>query len=660
MNEVLNKYDEIALAALRGLSLDMIAKAKSGHPGMALSSAPLIYTLFTRHLVSDPEDPKWINRDRFVLSAGHASALLYATLHLAGYHIPLEQLEQFRQLGSITPGHPEYGHTPGIDATSGPLGQGIGQAVGMAFAEAHLQAIYPEGKRLCSHYTYVLCGDGCLEEGISQEAISLAGLQKLNKLILLYDKNDCTLDGPLSNSSIEDTKRRFEASGWNVLEVEDGNDIEEIDRAITLAKEAKNKPTIIICHTVIGYGSPLQGSSKSHGKAFSLEEVVKTKENLGHSFPAFQIPQEAYLAFQNSFEKRAKSSHEAYLKDMEEYKTKYPEEYERFFAFEGNDVSPYLFNGAPRYEEGFKDATRNTSQALLNIVAEELPNLFGGSADVAESVKTNVKSFTTFTSSNRAGQNINFGIREFAMSAVQNGILLHGGLRTYIGSFLVFADYMKSSIRMSAMEKIPAVYLFSHDSVAVGEDGPTHEPIEQLTMLRTIPDLTVYRPADAIECAASYRYAFASVDRPTCIILSRQNLFNNPGSSFEGALKGGYIVSKEQKECMLTLIATGSEVNTAVTIQKMLLSEGIDTRVVSLPAFDVFEKQGEAYKEEVFGVPYEKRVFLEMGKSDMLYKYAKHVFGIDSFGLSAPANDIINHLGYTPEVLAEKICALVK
>lgn len=653
-------YDKIALATLRGLSLDMICKAKSGHPGMALSATPLIYTLFSRHLNANPEDPNWINRDRFVLSAGHGSALLYATLHLAGYHLPMEQLMQFRQLGSLTPGHPEYGHTPGVDATAGPLGMGISQAVGLAFAEAHLPAIYKEGERLVNHYTYVLSGDGCLEEGISQEAISLAGLQHLNKLILLYDFNNCTLDGPLSNSSLEDTKGRFLAAKWNVLEVKDGNDIDEIDRAITQAKTSSTQPTIIICHTTIGYGSPLSGSHKSHGKAFSAEEVVKTKENLGLSFPAFQVPEEAYIAFRESFILRGKEKYDAYFADMKKYEESYPEEYKRFTSFEHNDVSPYIFKGAPKYESGFSDATRNTSQALLNIVADELPNLFGGAADVAESVKTNVKKFTDFTPENRAGQNINFGIREFAMAGIQNGILLHGGLRTYVGCFLVFADYMKSAIRMSAMEKIPAIYLFSHDSIAVGEDGPTHQPIEQLSMLRSIPDFTVYRPGDAIECAAAYHYAFTQKDRPTAIILSRQNLTTPSGVSFEGALKGGYIVSKEQKDAALTLIATGSEVNTAISIQKMLLSEGIDTRVVSLPAFDVFDRQSEEYKKEVFGLPYEKRVFLEMGKTDGLYKYAAHVFGIDTFGESAPANQVMNDLGYTPEVLAEKIANFVK
>ncbi len=653
------KYDKIALASLRGLSLDIITKANSGHPGMCLSAAPILYTLFTRHLKADPDDPKWINRDRFVLSCGHGSALLYATLHLAGYKIPMEQLMEFRQLGSLTPGHPEYGHTPGVDATAGPLGQGIAQAVGMAMAEAHLAAIYKEGAKLIDHFTFCLTGDGCLEEGISQEAISYAGLQKLNKLILLYDRNDCTLDGPLSNSSNEDVRGRFEACNWNVLEVKDGNDIEQIDRAITLAKTAKEKPTLILCHTIIGYGSPLAGSNQSHGKAFTKEEVVKTKESLGVTFPAFNVPEEAYLAFKETFLVRGKKSHDEYDVITKEYAEKYPADYETFLKHENNDISTLLFQGAPHYPDGFKDATRNSSNAFLNLIADETNNLFGGSADVASSVKTQVKKFTTFTSENRAGCNIEFGIREFAMAAIQNGILLHGGLRTYIGSFFVFSDYMKPALRMAAMEKVPAVYLLSHDSIAVGEDGPTHQPIEQLTMLRTIPNFSVFRPSDAIEVAAAYKYAFSSVDRPTALILSRQALVNNAGSSFEKALKGGYIVSKEQNENQLTILASGSEVSAAIEAQAMLLADGIDTRVVSMPCLDLFDKQSEEYKENVFGVDYTKRVFIEMGKSDMLYKYAKNVIGIDSFGVSAPAKDVIEHFGFTPQALAEKIHKLL-
>ena len=655
----MNNKDQVSLAVLRGLSLDMITKAKSGHPGMALSAAPLMYTLYTRHLVSNPNNPTWINRDRFVLSAGHASALLYANLHLAGFKLPLEQLKEFRQLDSLTPGHPEVGHTCGVDATSGPLGQGIAHAVGLAMAEAHLSHIYPEGEKLINHYTYCITGDGCLEEGISQEAISLAGVLGLNKLILLYDKNDVTLDGPLSNSSNEDTKKRFEAAQWNVLEVSDGNNIDEIDKAITLAKTSKEKPTIIICKTLIGYGSEFQGKNVAHGKAFNAEQTQKTKENLGFSFVSFDIPEDVYLQYEKTFASRGIAEYDKYEQTLKEYKSKHKEEYDRFISFEDNIISNLVFKQAPKYAEEYKNSTRNESEAFLNVLAENVPILIGGCADVKESVKTNVKSFIDFSKEHYEGQNINFGIREFAMAAIQNGMLLHGGLRTYVGAFLVFSDYMKAAIRMSALEKLPAVYLFSHDSIAVGEDGPTHQPVDQLPMLRSIPNFVLFRPADAIELAAAYNHAYTTSDHPTAIILSRQDLRNNQ-SSFEGVLKGGYVVSKENKKAALTLIATGSEVNLAVDVQKELLSDGIDVRVVSLPSFELFDKNNSKYKEEVFGNEYDKRVFIEMSKGDMLYKYAKHVISIESFGYSAPADKVIDKMGFSVENIKNKITKILK
>lgn len=647
--------DKLALETLRGLSLDTIAKANSGHPGMALSAASILYTLYTRHLVSDVSDPNWINRDRFVLSAGHASALLYSLLHLAGYKISLDDLKNFRQINSLTPGHPEYRHTPGVDATAGPLGQGIAQAVGLAMAEVHLRAIYPEGDQLVNHYTYCLCGDGCLEEGISQEAISIAGTLKLNKLILLYDCNNVTLDGPLSDTSVEDTKERFLAAGWNALEVEDGNNIDDIDKSIQLAKVAKNKPTIIIVKTKIGYGSPLENNHLCHGKPFKPEEVRKIKENLGYSFEPFSVNEEVYKIFRDTFVKRGKENREIYDKNIMQYKKRHPDQYIRFETMKNNDVSPYIFSQPPEYVQGYKNATRNTSEDFLNVISDELPNLFGGSADVAESVKTNIKNTQYFTANNPKGKSIAFGIREFAMASIQNGILLHGGLRTFVGSFLVFSDYMKPAIRMAAMEKLPAVYLFSHDSIAVGEDGPTHQPIEQLTMLRTIPNVSVFRPADAIETACGYRLAFTSFNKPTCLILSRQSLTNNLGSSFEECKKGGYIVSKEKISNTYTIIASGSEVNLAIEVQTMLLKEGIDTRVVSMPSLDIFDSQSDDYKSSILNSSYDNRIFIEMGKSDILYKYAKHVIGIDTFGLSAPADEVLKAFSFTSEQVYSKI-----
>ncbi len=653
--------DKLGVNALRALSLDMISKSKSGHPGICLSLAPAVYTLYTRHVVADCTDPNWFDRDRVVWSCGHASALLYATLHLAGYAIPLDQLKEFRQVGSLTPGHPEVGRTPGVDATSGPLGQGIAQAVGFAMAEAHCRASLPGREKVCDHYTYVLCGDGCLEEGISQEAISFAGYNRLNRLILIYDKNDCTLDGPLSDSSVEDTALRFEAAGWNVLNVEDGNDVEELDRAIRLAKLAKEKPTLIISHTVIGYGSPYEGNHVSHGKAFSPEDVLKTKNKLGYPFPAFDIPYEAYKIFEDTFRKRGMETHAKKDQIKKQYFSKHADEEMEFEHLVSNDVSTYVFKQAPIYEKGFKQATRNSSQDLLNLVAEEVPSLIGGSADVAGSVMTNVSSFTDFSPRNPGGKNVKFGIREFLMASVQNGMLLHGGCRTYVGSFLVFADYMKPAIRMAAMERLPAVYLFSHDSIAVGEDGPTHQPIEQLTMLRTTPNVCVYRPADAIECAAAYNFAFSSTNHPTCIILSRQALPVNEGSSFDDALKGGYVVLPEESENYdLTILATGSEVSLSIEAVKILRTEGLDCRVVSMPCLEVFDRQSQSYKDEIFGKDRSRRVFIEMGKSDALYKYADTVIGIDRFGDSGPANLIMEEYGFSVSSIADKLRSIIE
>ncbi len=653
--------DKLGVNALRALSLDMISKSKSGHPGICLSLAPAVYTLYTRHVIADTKDPNWFDRDRVVFSCGHASALIYATLHLAGYPVPMDQLKEFRQVGSLTPGHPEVGRTPGIDATSGPLGQGLAQAVGFALAESHCRATLPGREKVCNHYTYCLCGDGCLEEGISQEAISFAGYNKLNRLILIYDKNDCTLDGPLSDSSVEDTALRFEAAGWNVLKVDDGNDVDALDKAIRLAKAAKEKPTVIISHTVIGYGSPYAGNHVSHGKAFSQEDVLKTKNNLNYPYPAFDVPYEAYKIFEDTFRRRGMEEHVKRDQIKASYFANHKDEEREFEHLISNDVSTYIFKQAPIYEKGFKQATRNSSQDLLNLVAEEIPSLIGGSADVAGSVMTNVSSFTDYTPRTPQGQNLKFGIREFLMGSVQNGMLLHGGCRTYVGSFLVFADYMKPAIRMAAMERLPAVYLFSHDSIAVGEDGPTHQPIEQLTMLRTVPGVQVYRPADAIECAAAYNAAFSSTDHPTCIILSRQALPINSGSSFESSLKGGYVVLPEESDNYdLTILATGSEVSLAIEAVKVLRTQGLDCRVVSLPCLEVFDKQPQSYKDNILGKERSRRVFIEMGTTSALYKYADHVIGIDKFGESGPANQVIEEYGFSVSSIVEKLTSVIE
>ena len=655
------KIDELSVATIRSLCIDEINKAKSGHPGMALGSAPILYTLFTRHLVANPKEPEWFNRDRFVLSAGHASALLYAMLHLSGYEVSLDDIKQFRQLGSLTPGHPEYRWTKGVDATSGPLGQGIAQAVGMAMAEESIRANYTDGAKIMNHYTYALCGDGCLQEGISQEAISLAGHQKLNKLILFYDANQVTLDGALDLSFSEQVKTRFLASEWNVLEVADGNVIEAIDKAIVEAKKSKDKPTMILVHTVIGFGSAKQGTSKVHGNPLGEEDGKHAKVDVyGFDHPDFFIPDEVKKQFEDTFVSRGVKAYEEYQKAFAEYKKNHETEAERFESLINLDVDKYLPNVMPEFVEGSATSTRVASGKALNAFMLKLPNLIGGSADVAGSVMTKLDGGTDFTPTSREGHNINWGIREFAMASAQNGMLLHGGLRTYVGCFAVFADYMKAAIRMAALSHLPAIYLFSHDSIAVGEDGPTHQPIEQLAMLRSIPNMCVIRPCDERETYAAWAEALRSKRTPVALILSRQNLPLLAGSSAEGLAKGAYVISKEAKKAQLEIIATGSEVSLAVDAQKLLKEEGIDVRVISMPSWELFAKQDKEYQDSVLSLPWEKRVSVEMLSTFGWDRYAKHHMGMDTFGASAPAKDVIAKFEFTPDRLVKLCKEIVK
>ena len=652
----MKRIDELAVATIRSLCIDEINKANSGHPGMALGSAPILYTLWTRHLVSDPKNPNWFNRDRFVLSAGHASALLYSILHIAGYGLPLDEIKRFRQSGSLTPGHPEYRHTVGVDATSGPLGQGIAQAVGMAMAEASVAANYPEGNKLMNHYTYVLCGDGCLHEGISQEAISLAGHQKLNKLILIYDANQVTLDGALDLSFSEQVKERFLASEWDVLEVADGNDIDAIDKAICSAKKSQRRPTMIMVHTVIGYGSAKQGTSKVHGSPLGVEDGKNAKVNVyGFDHEDFFIPQEVYDEFNNTFGARGAKAREEWERELKEYSLKHEKEHRQFLKLIEPSVEDYLKGQLPEFVEGSSTSTRVASGKALNFFMKEVPNLIGGSADVAGSVMTKIDDGVNFDALHREGHNINWGIREFAMGAAQNGMLLHGGLRTYVGCFAVFSDYMKPAIRMAALSRLPAIYLFSHDSIAVGEDGPTHQPIEQLAMLRSIPNTRTIRPCDERETYGAWLMALKSVDIPTALILSRQNLPLLKGSSIEGVAKGGYVVSKEQKEAQFVLIATGSEVSLAVEAQTKLLEKGIDVRVVSMPSWELFEEQSEEYKQEVLLLKRKKRISVEMLSTFGWDRYAKYHMGIDTFGASGPAKDIFAKFDFTSDHLVKLV-----
>lgn len=650
------KIEELSIATIRSLCIDETNKAKSGHPGMALGSAPILYTLWTKHLIANPHEPTWFNRDRFVLSAGHASALLYAMLHLSGYDLPLDELKRFRQIDSRTPGHPEYRWTVGVDATSGPLGQGIAQAVGMAMAQESVKANYPEGELIHSHYIYSLCGDGCLQEGLTQEAISLAGHQKLNKLILFYDANQVTLDGALGMSFSEDVKQRFLASEWNVLEVKDGNDIEAIDKAIIEAKKSKEKPTMILVHTIIGFGSKKQGTSAVHGNPLGIEDGHHTKvEVYGFDHPDFFIPEEVTKHFADTFIARGEKAYLDNQKALEKYAEKHQEYVNRFQSLIDLSVTNYLPTVMPDFVEGSSTSTRVASGKALNAYMLSLPNLVGGSADVASSVMTKLEGGVNFGPEARHGHNVNWGIREFGMASAQNGMLLHGGVRTYVGCFLVFADYMKAAIRMAAISHLPAIYLFSHDSIAVGEDGPTHQPIEQLAMLRSIPNLRVIRPCDERETYAAWYQALASTNAPTALILSRQNLPLIATSSAEGVSKGAYVISKEQEKAELIIIATGSEVALAIDAQRKLKELGKDVRVVSMPSWELFAKQDEAYQNEVLSLPLKKRVSVEMLATFGWDRYAAHHMGVDTFGASAPAGDVIKKFDFTSDRLV-KIC----
>ncbi|MFA5480969.1 MAG: transketolase [Bacilli bacterium] len=652
--------DCLAVSAIRAMCIDITNKAKSGHPGMPLGSAPILYTLFKNHLVANPHDPYWINRDRFVLSAGHASALLYTMLHLCGYGLSIEDLKSFRQLDSLTPGHPEFRHTKGVEATTGPLGQGLAQAVGMAVAEQAVKAQHLEGNKLINHYTYCLVGDGCLNEGISQEAISFAGHQRLSKLIVIYDANQVMLDGDLSLSFSENVELRFLASNWNVLKVKDGNDLEAVDKAIRKAKKSLSYPTLIIVNTIIGYGSSKQGTSKVHGNPLGVEDGQKAKNFYGYNYPDFTIPQEVYDLFNGTFVKRGVDKYQKWKAIRDDYKDTHPEEYRVFeHAFKG-DVTNYIYNDIPKVDIGSSDSTRSISGHILNELHNTIPFIMGGSADVASSVMTKINNGTDFTPDNRSGRNIHFGIREFAMAAIQNGMLLHGGVKTYVGSFLVFSDYMKSAIRTACLSRLPAIYLFSHDSIALGEDGPTHQPIEHLAMLRSIPNMRVIRPCDNAETYGAWRIALKSKETPTALILSRQGLPEIEGTSLEGVAKGGYVVAKEKERLMATIIATGSEVSLAIKAQKLLLEKKIDVRVVSMPSIGLFDAQEADYRKATIGISKDKVIAVEMLSTFGWHRLADTVMGIDQFGTSAPMNDAVRKFDFTSERLASIVEKVVK
>ena len=648
--------------AIRILSAEAIQKANSGHPGLPLGSAPIAYALWQNHLKFNNADPKWDDRDRFILSAGHGSMLNYSLLYLYGFGLTKEDLMNFRQLGSKTPGHPEYGHTAGIETTTGPLGQGIANAVGMAVAEAHLAAKFNrDGFPVVDHYTYALCGDGCLEEGISYEACSFAGTHELGKLILFYDDNDITIEGNTEITFKEDVAKRFEAQNWQVLNVDlvkNPDDVALINAAIEKAKAETKKPSLIICKTKIGYGTPLEGSHKCHGAPLGAENLQKTKDNFKWTNAPFDVPAEVLKHTAEAGNKGAKMQEE-WKAMFAKYEKAYPELAKEYKAAMKGEL-PDFTKAEDLFQWDKPMATRQTSSVVLNKIAAKVPSLMGGSADLAPSNLSEMKdtddiTYGDFTPENFAGRNLHFGIREHAMAAIANGMQLHGGLRAYCSTFFIFSDYCKHAMRLSALMNIPVVYILTHDSIGVGEDGPTHEPVEQLIALRSIPNMKVYRPADGKETAAAWISALSGT-APTALVLTRQNLPQYKNSGLD-ALKGGYVL----KDCTgapdLLLIASGSEVELCVKAQEELAKENIKARVVSMPCIEEFEKQNTEYKESVIPSSVKARVCVEAGSPYSWYKYAGEkgeIVAMSTFGASAPAPQLFKLFGFTVENVVEK------
>lgn len=661
--------DALSISSIRTLSIDAIEKANSGHPGMPMGAAPMAYALWTRYMNHNPKNPNWFNRDRFVLSAGHGSMLLYSLLHLSGYDVSMEDIKEFRQWGSKTPGHPEFGHTPGIDATTGPLGQGIAMSVGMAMAERHLAAVYNrENFNLVDHYVYSICGDGDLMEGVSAEAASLAGHLNLGRLIVLYDSNDISLDGDLDRSFSESVEQRFNSYGWQYLKVKDGNDLSEIAKAIEEAKQDETHPTLIEVKTVIGYGSPNKsGKSGVHGSPLGADELKLTKEAYKWTFDEdFHVPSEVYEHFRKQVVEQGEKKELEWNELLSQYKIKYPELALQFEQAIKGELNEGWDKDIPVYEEGKSLASRASSGEALNAIAQNLPSFIGGSADLAGSNKTMIKGTKDYTPDSFDGRNIWFGVREFAMGAALNGMALHGGLKVYGGTFFVFSDYLRPAIRLAALMKLPVTYVFTHDSIAVGEDGPTHEPIEQLAALRAMPNLSVIRPADGNETAAAWKLAVESTDQPTALVLTRQDLptiKDTNKAAYEGVKKGGYVVSPASKEqADVLLLAAGSEVSLAIEAQRALEQEGISASVVSMPSWDRFEAQSKDYKESVIPKDVKKRLAIEMGSSLGWHRYAGdegEVLAIDQFGASAPGEKIMEEYGFTVNNVVARVKSLL-
>lgn len=643
--------EERSINAVRMLSVDAIEKANSGHPGLPLGAAAFTYELWANHLSINPDDQKWINRDRFVLSAGHGSAMLYSLLHLFGFGLTIDDLKEFRQVDSLTPGHPEYKHTNGVECTTGPLGQGIAMAVGMAMAEEHLAAMYnKEDLKLIDHYTYVVCGDGDLMEGVALEAISLAGTLNLNKLIVLYDSNKITIEGSTDLAFREDVVKKFEACGWCTREVSDGNNLMEINEAINSAKKDPH-PTLIKINTKIGYGSPVANSSKAHGSPLGADNLKATKEYFGYSEEPFHVDEDVYENIKSHIENK-KIIYEGWKRVEQLYKEKYPEDYKNLMDVYENKKKEAFLNEEEFYSFDKDLATRANSGEIINRIANKVNYLFGGSADLAPSNNTHMNNSSNFSAEDRLGNNINFGIREHAMGAITNGILLHGGLRSYCGTFLVFSDYMKPALRLASLQMLPNIFVLTHDSIGVGEDGPTHQPVDQIPMLRSIPNMIVFRPADGFETAVAWKVAMNSTSTPVCLILTRQKL-KRLNSSIN-ACKGAYIIKKEEGELEKIVIASGSEVSIALEAAEGL--KGV--RVVSMPSMELFEAQPAEYREEVLPSNIEKRISVEAAST---FGWAKYVglkgvsIGMESFGMSGPGPEVFEYFGITSSRIREEL-----
>ncbi len=643
---------------VRGLSIDCVQKANSGHPGLPMGMADVSAVLFSEFLKFNPKNPDWFNRDRFVLSGGHGSALLYSLLHLYGYELSLDDLKQFRQWGSKTPGHPEHQDTPGVETTTGPLGQGLANAVGMALAETHLASKYnKKGLKVIKHHTYTMLGDGDLQEGISHEVCSFAGHNKLDRLIALYDSNDITIDGKTDLSYSEDVEKRFKAYNWQVQKI-DGHDYDAIRKALKKAKKSK-KPSLIICKTIIGFGSPnKQGTSQIHGSPLGLEEVKLTKENLGIPQDDFYVSEAVYELTQKKIEKGAKKEAKWDTK-YATYKSEFPEEFLELSNRIKNDI-PEL--EIPLFEPGVKLATRSASGKVLNYLAENLPSLVGGSADLTPSNNTLAESQIPFSSKNHAGNYIHYGIREFGMGAIMNGLALHGGVIPYGGTFFVFSDYMRSAIRMAALMELQTIYVFTHDSIGLGEDGPTHQPVEHLTSLRAIPNLVSFRPMDANETIMGWKVALERKEGPTALILTRQGLpiidrTKEGITDCQAADRGGYVLTQDENFDTI-LLASGSEVSLALEAKEQLNKKGIKVRVVSMPSMELFDMQSDKFRENVLPNKVTKRVAVEAGASLSWYKYVGlegKIIGLDRFGASAPIDVLYTKFGITAEKVTEAV-----